>query len=62
MLLVLDGVIMVGLHVLHRNQYKDDETRNIIFNLIQDIRLRFSERFNQVVSSDATIANFVQTW
>ncbi|KAG4076996.1 hypothetical protein HA402_015983 [Bradysia odoriphaga] len=62
LLSILDGVIMCGLHVLHKNQYKDDEARNVIFNLLQEIRLRYSDRFNQIVNTDATIVAFVQSW
>lgn len=78
---ILDGVIMVGLHVLHRKQYSGEgsgglhvlkafyfhdlqfsETRNVILNLLQEIRLRYGERFDQLVNSDATVAAFVQSW
>ncbi|KAJ6642757.1 Importin-4, partial [Pseudolycoriella hygida] len=62
LLMVLEGVIMAGVHVLHKNQYKGDETRNVILNLLQDIRLRFGDRFSQVVNNDPAIASFVQTW
>lgn len=81
LLLVLDRVIMVGLHVLLKNEFKTEgklflvgrqvrmlillifsETRNVIFNLLQEIRSRYTDRFNQLVSSDATVAAFVQSW
>ncbi|XP_055322338.1 importin-4-like isoform X2 [Sitodiplosis mosellana] len=54
----LDRVIVVGLHVLGENEYKDDETRNILADFLRDSRQRYPDIFNQIVVNNAQQAQY----
>jgi len=54
----LDRVLMVGLHVLGENEYKDDKTRDMLLEFLRDARQRYPDVFNQIIASNAQQAQY----
>ena len=57
----IEQILVIGIHVLYKKEFKDQETSDNIITFIQEIRTKFPDKFTNVVNSNADIAMFVQT-
>ncbi|XP_058055155.1 importin-4-like [Anopheles bellator] len=58
---LLSRVLIVGLQVLYKKEHHNEESRELVLNLVKQISKDFPDKFSEVVRSDAEIAGFVQT-
>uniref|UniRef100_A0AAG5D5I9 Importin N-terminal domain-containing protein n=1 Tax=Anopheles atroparvus TaxID=41427 RepID=A0AAG5D5I9_ANOAO len=58
---LLSRVLVIGLQVLYKKEYQDDECNTLVLNLVKQMSKDFPDKFNEVVRGDAELTAFVQT-
>uniref|UniRef100_A0A1L8DXJ5 Putative karyopherin importin beta 3 n=1 Tax=Nyssomyia neivai TaxID=330878 RepID=A0A1L8DXJ5_9DIPT len=59
---LMERIAFVALHVLHKKEYSTDETRDYIFNFVQQIRQDFPELYGKVITNNPELAAFAATF
>ncbi|XP_055703299.1 importin-4-like [Phlebotomus papatasi] len=59
---LMEHIAFVALQVLQKKEYSSDETRDYIFNFVQQIRRDFPEQYGKVVTNNPEIAAFAATF
>lgn len=57
---LIERITVIGLQILIKKEYANDETEQIISNLIRQIRKNFPDQFNAATKNDPEIIAFVQ--
>ncbi|XP_058123821.1 importin-4-like [Anopheles ziemanni] len=58
---LMSRVLVIGLQVLYKKEYQDDECNKLVLNLVKQMGKDFPDKFNEVIRGDAELAAFVQT-
>uniref|UniRef100_A0A6B2EDB2 Putative karyopherin importin beta 3 n=1 Tax=Phlebotomus kandelakii TaxID=1109342 RepID=A0A6B2EDB2_9DIPT len=59
---LMERIAFLALHVLQKKEYSTDETRDYIYNFVQQIRQDFPEQYGKVVTNNPELAAFAATF
>ncbi|XP_055689529.1 importin-4-like [Lutzomyia longipalpis] len=59
---LMERIAFVALQVLQKKEYSNDETRDYIYNFVQQIRQDFPEQYGKVITNNPEIAAFAASF